>query len=207
MQFISHFSAKFVFTEGLVSSNSTPKQLYKYLHTSGHQALKIMPSVKYDMRGIKISMMKTFPGATQAKNDFIASLGIKGFIPEGRPSLTIGSSSNDKMSMTATNIQLTVDSPNSTKITATFIPNYYEIETQFGLSLEIQMGYEFSGKITRFPSIPTLNKQPAAMVDQISTGLLVGGALIGTTIFCVLAGPEVTVGCAIIGDRLLIARS
>lgn len=220
---------------------SSPDRLYKYLHNSSQKALKVMPSVKYNLKGVKISMLKSIPrpdglwviegaasltgeilvkptagrnplalsvndksgritlaGAAQVKNDFITSLKIDACILEGKSSLTIGSSFTDKMLMTATSIQLIPESPYSIKIIATFVPKYCEVVTRFGLTLETQIGYEFSGKATRYSSPSTPH--------HLSTSFLAGSALIGVTILCVFAAPEVITGSAIIAGSLLIAK-
>lgn len=99
----------------------------------------------------------------QARSDFITSLMISNYIPEGSPSLSISSKLNDQVLMTTTSIQLTQEG-NSQKITATFVPENHEIKTKFGLTLEVQMGCEFTGKVTIYT-------KPSATLDKIENAV------------------------------------
>lgn len=92
------------------------------------------------------------------------------------------------MAMTTTSFQLTAESPTSSKVTATFIPHYYEVQSRLGLTLEIEIGYQFSGKTTLYPSYPNPAKPIfSTQSDSIATKVIDGGSiLVGIRILCVL---------------------
>ena len=234
---------------GYCSPANTPTRLLQYLQTAGKQALLIMPSVKYDLDGIKLTMAEsiqrlegiwvvegvvslngdiivkpsnglnitslsanngtgrvTLINSEQARKDFISSLKIGSFLGTGKPSLTIGSSLTDKILMTSTSIQLNPENANSFKITAVFTPHYQEIQSRYGLTLEIQMGYEFSGKATLYPSLPTPSKSISVTHGSISKTEIISGVVIGggVIIFCVFAAPAcMAISTGIAGSLLL----
>lgn len=220
-----------------------PEKLYSYLQTTREQALKVMPSVKYDLDSVKIKMVNilrlpdgpwvlegalgltgdivvkaedsanpltfslndrtgrlTLNGATQARDTFISSLKISGFVPVGKPSLTIGSSLTDTLNMTSSSMIVT-GGANSLMIKAGFTPHYYEIKIPSGLTLEIQVGYEFSGKATRYTA-------PPAAIPEATYHIAGGLAAAGAVILSVFVLPELLVGgaAALTGGLIIAAE-
>lgn len=156
---------------------------------------------------VATSNLKQFSfNAKLACERFLSSLKIAGCNIEGTPSLSIGSSITDKFLMTATSVNADF-SGNSATITATYNPPNSMIEMAWlesGLTLEIQMGYQFTGKSSTYPTSPLhppiMDHTPSKAYITAGAGVIVAGLLIlflpVTAVTVIGAGAVTTLGFA-----------
>lgn len=97
----------------------------------------------------------------EASQDLIRSLKIGKFNTEENPFLTLSSSlpESDALVMTSTSISLKNEG-NTIAIEASCLPpdSPCEIKGYLGLTMEVKMGYQFSGKASSYPLPPTSQK-------------------------------------------------
>ena len=80
--------------------------------------------------------------------------------------------------MTATSIQVTAEGDSSLKVTASFVPQDYEVTDLSGAKLNMEIGYEFSGRVT-------IDPMPSSGAPAIETNSFVtaSGFSAGDTMF------------------------
>ena len=132
-----------------------------------------------------------------AKDQFIRTLKVKATMKNGAPMISLGSSVSDQINMTSVSSNIQLD-PVSNAITFKTscnpsmpirIPN-----RALGVMLEIQLGYNFSGKGQFIPTdMPTSNSQ--ANLAQISQSrhhtseiLIGGGIILGAVLLTIFTG-------------------
>ena len=148
--------------------------------------LIIKPMRRTNNMTLSVNDLRTLNINAQAvRHDFIQSLKIKAYQPGSPAIFTLGTSLSDRVNMRSTSINVTV-SPTSTRLSASFNPTRpIEVTNHsMGMTLELQMGYQFTGTATWRPNSPA--PQPHA---SSTTRLLVdSGIIIATLVVTVLTG-------------------
>lgn len=232
---------------GFNPAPSKPELLVDYLRTTGQHALTILPSVKYDLDGVEVSMKNALAAqngiwliegsvklngemvikpteglnylrysinarnyrfyleeSNRLKNEFLTSLKPTGFVLIGKPMLTIGSTFSDKISMISNSVQLTLESPLSSKIVADMSINHYEIRTSFNMTLEIHISCQFLGKGTFYPAPPTGQYKSQPATHSLKTEIVWGAGITGTILLGVFVAPEIIAAIGLIAGALLL---
>ena len=147
--------------------------IIKPMHRTNNKTLSVN-----DLRTLNIN-------AQSARDNFIRSLKIKAYQPGNPAIFTLGTSLSDRVNMRSTSVNITV-SPTSTRLSASFNPTRpIEVSNHsMGMTLELQMGYQFTGTATWRPNPPT----PHPHASNATRLLVDSGIIVGSLVVTVLTG-------------------